>query len=126
MPVVTFAGFIVAKDKPLAASAVEQAVFERVGRATHRIRHHPPCQFRDRAIFIMTLSMKGTTRPTPTAYIVIGRTTSPSTGRICLAGRVGVVFRQGRVHVVPGLGAFDEDVGLGAEAARIVERADAN
>src|SRR5204863_6632182 len=44
--------------------------------------------------------------------------------RIGLTGRVGGVFRQGRVHVVPGLGALDEDVGLRAEAAGVVERAD--
>src|SRR5436190_4271542 len=44
--------------------------------------------------------------------------------RIGLTGRVGGVFRQRRVHVVPGLGAFDEDVGVGAEAAGVVERAD--
>src|SRR5207302_4522776 len=44
--------------------------------------------------------------------------------RIGLAGRVGGVFRQCRVHVVPGLGALDEDIGLRAEDARVVERAD--
>src|SRR5712672_2223610 len=46
--------------------------------------------------------------------------------RISLAGRVGGVFRQSGIHVVPGLGALDEDVGLGAEAAGVVERADPN
>ena len=45
--------------------------------------------------------------------------------RVGLAGRVGVVLRQGRVHVVPGLGALDEDVGLRTEGAGVVERADA-
>src|ERR1051326_4194925 len=39
-------------------------------------------------------------------------------------GRIGRVFRQCRVHVVPRLGAFDEDVGGRAKPARVVERAD--
>ena len=43
-----------------------------------------------------------------------------------MSGRVGRVFRQIRVHVVPGLGALDKDVGRGAKLARIVEGADAN
>src|SRR5689334_6650969 len=42
-----------------------------------------------------------------------------------LAGWVGVVFRQCRIHVVPGLGALDENVGVRAKVARVVERADA-
>src|ERR1044071_2838424 len=45
-------------------------------------------------------------------------------GGVGLAGWVGVVFRQCRIHVVPGLGAFDEDVGVRAEDAGVIERAD--
>src|SRR3954470_20738871 len=41
------------------------------------------------------------------------------------SGRIGVVFRQVRVQVLPGLRALDEDVGLGAELARVVQGADA-
>src|SRR5262249_60341369 len=43
---------------------------------------------------------------------------------VALPWRVGVVFGNRRVHVVPGLGALDEDVGLRPEPAGIVERAD--
>src|ERR1700752_366621 len=39
-------------------------------------------------------------------------------------GRVGVVFRKVRVHVIPGLGTLDEDVRLRPKPARVVERAD--
>src|SRR5438067_1659862 len=47
-------------------------------------------------------------------------------GLVRFAGRVGGVFRQAGIHVVPGLRAFDEDVGLGAEGAGVVEAADAD
>src|SRR5580704_8541744 len=51
---------------------------------------------------------------------------SAASRRVRTPGRVGGIFRQGRVHVIPGLGALDEDVGLGAKPARVVERADAD
>src|SRR5277367_2088238 len=43
-----------------------------------------------------------------------------------LSRRIGRVFRHVRVHVVPGLGAFDENVGVRPEPARIVEAGDAD
>src|SRR5262249_39122874 len=39
---------------------------------------------------------------------------------------IGRELRHAGIHVVPGLGALGEDVGLGPEPARIVEGADAN
>src|SRR5438270_14055300 len=41
-----------------------------------------------------------------------------------LPGWIGRVFRKIRVHVIPGLGALDEDVRLRPKPARVVERAD--
>src|SRR5262245_56134878 len=41
-----------------------------------------------------------------------------------LSLRIGRKFWKPRVHVVPGLGALDEDVRLGPKDARVVERAD--
>jgi hypothetical protein len=40
--------------------------------------------------------------------------------------RIGRIFWHSRVHVVPGLGAFDEDIGVRPEPARIVEAGDAD
>src|SRR5580704_6560412 len=51
---------------------------------------------------------------------------SAASRRVGTPGRIGGIFRQGWVHVIPGLGAPDEDVGLGAKPARVVERADAD
>src|SRR5215472_10771128 len=49
----------------------------------------------------------------------------PNAISVCFPLRIGRKFWKLRVHVVPGLGALDEDVGLGAEDARVVERANA-
>src|ERR1700751_1261146 len=43
---------------------------------------------------------------------------------IGLSGRIGRVFREIRVHVIPGLGAVDENVRLRPKPARVVECAD--
>src|SRR5580704_7845772 len=45
---------------------------------------------------------------------------------ISLPLRIGIEFRHIRVHVVPRLSAFDEDVGVGPEPARVVEARDAD
>src|SRR5688572_12791290 len=45
---------------------------------------------------------------------------------IRLSRRIGHERRHGGIHVVPRLGALDEDVGVGPEPARIVEGADAD
>src|SRR5215475_14218263 len=42
------------------------------------------------------------------------------------SGRIGRIFRDVRVHVVPRPGTLDEDVRLGAKPARIVEGADSD
>ena len=41
------------------------------------------------------------------------------------ARRIGLVFGQVWVHVVPRLRAFDKDIGLRAELAGVIEAADA-
>ena len=44
--------------------------------------------------------------------------------RVGMPRRIGLVFRKLGIHVVPGLRALHEDVGLGAKRARVVQAAD--
>jgi len=46
--------------------------------------------------------------------------------RVGHSRRIGRVFWNIRVHVIPGLGALDENVGLRPKPARIVEAGDAD
>src|SRR6202023_1944013 len=54
----------------------------------------------------------------------VGRTRPSAQWLVGLSRRVGGVFGEIRVHVIPGLGAVDENVGLRPKPARVVERAD--